>query len=397
MRYLLVLPPLFVVHSAWGKPGFRPQGGSYECRNYPAGSAARATCVADAIKRLADSASGKRDARKPASSTKPSSNSTTQTGNTGASPTAAGSPKVFPGAKKQPQDSRTEPRSQSPQMPALPSMPSLPPSSPGAGSSSPTPSPAGPSSPSPASAGPGPAAGSPSGPSGPPGAAPDSGLLIPPNSTPPQSLLNCLVAVDVEYYTSEDAAERSKGKIVVNSDVEEDVKGLFKLIAEIKFPMTSVKPINEFGWNDNASMAADNTSGYNYRRTPNGGVSWHASGLAVDINTKCNPYMKPDGSTLPPGARYDKSAKCSLSMENEKGRQIIEYMQSKGWRWGGTFHGNKDYQHFDKAQARGRASTGGATYCKNPRQDTAPTGRGPATRPAAWGGYGGSGGPSTAR
>ena len=52
---------------------------------------------------------------------------------------------------------------------------------------------------------------------------------------------------------------------MVNRDVADDVAAIFADIFDAGFPIRSMKPIEEFGGDDNASMAADNTSAYNCR------------------------------------------------------------------------------------------------------------------------------------
>ena len=50
--------------------------------------------------------------------------------------------------------------------------------------------------------------------------------------------------------------------------------------------------VDDYGGDDDRSMAADNTSGFNCRRVA-GSSSWsaHAYGAAIDINPVENPYL----------------------------------------------------------------------------------------------------------
>ena len=61
--------------------------------------------------------------------------------------------------------------------------------------------------------------------------------------------------------------------------------------------------VDDYGADDDASMAANNTSGFNCRRVA-GQRSWseHAYGAAIDLNPVQNPYVRPGRSTRPPAA-----------------------------------------------------------------------------------------------
>jgi hypothetical protein len=113
-------------------------------------------------------------------------------------------------------------------------------------------------------------------------------------------------------------------------------------------------------------MNADATSANNYRLKVGGSsLSEHALGRAIDINTKCNPYIKYDDKGLPKrvepkNAFYDSRARCAISRDTEMGRKIINEFQRLGWKWGGDWKNPKDYQHFEKKSPSGN----GAPYCK---------------------------------
>ena len=60
--------------------------------------------------------------------------------------------------------------------------------------------------------------------------------------------------------------------------------------------------IDDYGGDDDRSMAANNTSGFNCRRVA-GQSSWsaHAYGEAIDLNPVQNPYVRPGSITPPAG------------------------------------------------------------------------------------------------
>ena len=91
-------------------------------------------------------------------------------------------------------------------------------------------------------------------------------------------------------------------------------------------------------------MAADNSSGFNYReKTGGGSLSNHAYGRAIDINTFENPYVK-GKLILPPGANYNQSAAGTFTGTHP----LVLLMKKLGWSWGGDWTNLQDYQHFEK-------------------------------------------------
>lgn len=154
--------------------------------------------------------------------------------------------------------------------------------------------------------------------------------------------------VKVKYYSKDQKIHQ--GQIIVDKDLVEDIKLFFKEALKEKFPIYSVIPVSapQFrknnSWDDDLSMAADNSSGFNYReKTGGGSLSNHAYGRAVDINTFENPYVK-GTKILPPGAKYDPSVPGTLTAEHP----LVKLMQKLGWDWGGNWKNLQDYQHFEK-------------------------------------------------
>jgi hypothetical protein len=132
---------------------------------------------------------------------------------------------------------------------------------------------------------------------------------------------------------------------VVHQNVQQELTELFTLIRAVRFPVAKVIPIVYYGWSDEASMADNNTSAFNYRCVAGSDrLSNHATGLAIDINPGQNPVIYADGLSLPPGARYAPEVPGTLIRESP----IMQALLSQGWRWGGDFPGSKDYHHLEK-------------------------------------------------
>jgi hypothetical protein len=153
---------------------------------------------------------------------------------------------------------------------------------------------------------------------------------------PPQ-----LRTVEVSYWDF--SGEPQVGRIVVARRVADGVVDVFRQLWAKRFPIRRLQPISAYRGDDDASMAADNTSGFNCRFV--GGTkrwSMHAYGEAIDVNTVENPYIR--GSTVsPPGGRafLDRS-RYRKGMAVRDG-VLVRAFASVGWKWGASFG---DYQHF---------------------------------------------------
>jgi len=158
----------------------------------------------------------------------------------------------------------------------------------------------------------------------------------------PLEIIDRLSIVDVCYFSFDDM--RHQGQIIINSELEDDISEIFALIEKLKFPIGKVIPIVAYGWQDSESMAANNTSGFNYRVIEGTTkLSLHSFGRALDINPVQNPVIYPNGFIAPEGAIYDLQKAGAFSA----GHPIVEEFLKRGWHWGGNFEQPKDYHHFE--------------------------------------------------
>lgn len=157
----------------------------------------------------------------------------------------------------------------------------------------------------------------------------------------PQWILDNQVLIDVLYYGFDEKIHQ--GQLLADTRVAEDLQLIFMQMYLLEFPLESVIPICEFGWDDDESMRLNNTSAFNYRCVPGTDrLSSHAYGLAIDINPLLNPYYS-YGRISPEGAVYDPSVPGTLY----EGHPVVSLFKFLGWRWGGDWS-EPDYQHFDK-------------------------------------------------
>jgi D-alanyl-D-alanine carboxypeptidase len=137
------------------------------------------------------------------------------------------------------------------------------------------------------------------------------------------------------------------GSLVLNARVVPEVRRVFARLDAERFPIRRIRPVSEYGGSDAASMASDNTSGFNCRYAVAPGPrrwSSHAYGLAIDVNPVENPYL--DRGVVRPraGARYLDRSRVRPGMAIAGGAVVRAFAVS-GWAWGGRW-ASPDYQHF---------------------------------------------------
>ncbi|MBQ4401413.1 MAG: M15 family metallopeptidase, partial [Synergistaceae bacterium] len=124
------------------------------------------------------------------------------------------------------------------------------------------------------------------------------------------------------------------------------------------YPIERVRLVDEYDADDETSMRDNNSSCFNFRFiTHSTKISKHGLGLAVDINTLYNPYVKEtkDGRILEPataGEYVDRTK--SFPYKIEKGDLCYRLFIERGFEWGGEWKSLKDYQHFEVSDERAR-------------------------------------------
>ncbi len=143
--------------------------------------------------------------------------------------------------------------------------------------------------------------------------------------------------------------------MIVHKDVAKEVAKIFAELYRRRYPIRSMKIVSRYGASDYESIEADNTSAFNCRAVT-GGKKWsnHSYGKAIDINPIENPYISRNGtishkkSEKYRNRQYSHGTPAQNIAMIRNGDFIIELFKQNYWRWGGDWHGVKDYQHFDK-------------------------------------------------
>jgi hypothetical protein len=139
--------------------------------------------------------------------------------------------------------------------------------------------------------------------------------------------------------------KRRVGSIVVRDTASRDVLSVFRRLYAARFPIRRLRLVEAYKGSDDASMAADNTSGFNCRYV-SGTRRWsqHAYGLAIDINPVENPFVHGRRVEPPAGRRYLDRTRARPGMI-VTGDVAVRAFAAIGWRWGGQWS-TPDYQHF---------------------------------------------------
>ena len=145
--------------------------------------------------------------------------------------------------------------------------------------------------------------------------------------------------------------EGRQGELVVHKSVSCEVVDIFKELYEVQYPIEKMRLVDYYDANDQKSMADNNSSSFCWRMITSGGLlSYHALGLAIDINPLQNPYVR--GSVIEPieGKTFvNREQKVrGMIFENDA---AVRAFKKRGWKWGGNWKKNKGYydlQHFEK-------------------------------------------------
>lgn len=159
-------------------------------------------------------------------------------------------------------------------------------------------------------------------------------------------LPDALRLLNLSYVTFE--GRSATGELVVSAEVAEDVVAVFAELYARRFPIRSLVTVDAFGADDDASMAADNTSAFNCRPiTGGGGWSLHSYGVAIDLNPRENPYVSGE-TVLPPEGRDYLDRDNAVPGMIRAGDPVVAAFGDHGFGWGEYWTGPTDYQHFER-------------------------------------------------
>jgi len=156
--------------------------------------------------------------------------------------------------------------------------------------------------------------------------------------------LDDLALLTLSYWGEDNTSQT--GQLIVHSTQSEAITRVFEVLYTNHFPLTSMKLMWEFKGSDDASMKANNTSGFNCRRVKNTDKwSNHSYGKAIDVNPLWNPWIR--GSIVdPPEGKAYVDRTITKAGVIKAGDVVVTAFATEGWKWGGYWSKTKDYQHF---------------------------------------------------
>jgi len=138
-----------------------------------------------------------------------------------------------------------------------------------------------------------------------------------------------------------------QGELIVHRDHARRILVVLGKLFKARYPIQRLRLVDAYRADDDRSMAANNTSGFNCRRV-SGSSSWseHAFGRAIDLNPLRNPYVTRGGRVSPPAGRPFANRAGRAAGMIHANDLVVRAFAAAGWRWGGYWSGSKDYQHF---------------------------------------------------
>ena len=143
------------------------------------------------------------------------------------------------------------------------------------------------------------------------------------------------------------------GELVCNKMIASDLKEIFQELYKHHYPIQRMQLVDDYDADDEQSMRANNTSCFNFRRIAGSTkLSKHSQGLAIDINPLYNPYVKrqANGTLIvqPANATCYADRRKAIPYKIERDDLCYRLFIKHGFKWGGAWTRQQDYQHFER-------------------------------------------------
>jgi hypothetical protein len=159
-----------------------------------------------------------------------------------------------------------------------------------------------------------------------------------------------LAYLELDHVTFD--AGTARGELVVAGWLAPRVIDLFRRLWQLGFPIRQLRLVDDYGADDDASMAADNSSAFNFRTVAGTELlSQHALGRAIDLNPVENPWRKPDRIVPEAGAAFADRRVVRPGMIVRPG-PVVAAFDELGWEWGGDWMHAWDDHHIVWSRAR---------------------------------------------
>lgn len=155
-----------------------------------------------------------------------------------------------------------------------------------------------------------------------------------------------LAWVRVKFWGFDDRAHT--GELLVHARAADGIAGVFGTLFRQRFPQEQVVIVRSYDPDEPPTGDSNATGAFVCRPTTGASYfSQHAYGLAIDLNTFQNPYLKGEVVLPELAGAYLRRDRVRPGMVVEAG-PVIDAFARIGWEWGGDWNSAKDYQHLSE-------------------------------------------------
>ena len=159
-----------------------------------------------------------------------------------------------------------------------------------------------------------------------------------------------LVRLEFNHFNFSSLLE--EGALVLHESVADKLRSILRVFFDERFPIHTAVPIDSprFKGDDELSMAANNSSAFNFRQIAGTDrPSNHSFGTAIDINPVQNPYQYIDGHWGPLVEGHDYTDRTTRRPGMFfRDLPVVEAFLTEGFEWGGLWE-RPDFHHFELA------------------------------------------------
>ena len=135
------------------------------------------------------------------------------------------------------------------------------------------------------------------------------------------------------------------GELMVNYLLAEDMTSIFQSLFENRYEIEKMYLIDNYDADDDLSCNENNTSCFNFRLVTGGStLSNHATGCAIDINPRNNPYVTIDGDGIKHWENVDAELYIDRTNPDAAAMHMITHedlcyqlFAERGYTWGGDW------------------------------------------------------------
>ena len=160
-----------------------------------------------------------------------------------------------------------------------------------------------------------------------------------------------LVRIRLTYLGYDGASH--DGTLIVHRRVAKEVTAIFQQLFDAGFRIERLEPYENFPVGEYA--ASNDSVGFYCRPAQDAptNFSWHAYGLAIDLNPLTNPFLDPKAGWWPAGSSANSARNTAVPGLLTSTSVAVGIFMAHGWAWGGVGSEHPDYMHFGKVTIGG--------------------------------------------